>query len=482
MVNANKIFSFAIPAGLECFYTALSDDAEANLVAGGSELRMIDQAWPSPRAFYEALAVILTLFVAYFSGMISGNTLSILAVAVSFTWYHIALALRMCFFPLSFRGFRIFGLSIGWQGIIPSKARKMATKSCDLIIDRLIHVDKILDKLNGELLAARLRQSGIMSRVESAIITSLQKGTFSNVPSSVTAIVLRKPETISGRVTTRFVSEVVSLLKNRNVFNVANLIIDEFSRRKDVLVELFTKVGGKELLVIERSGILMGLVCGLAQSILYSSVAGFLTTTDSFVLFSLTGLIVGLGTNWLALYFIFNPIEPRVLFGSAKKPRVTLHSLFLRRKEEVSRVYAKIVTDTVLNVPRVISHLQSRRKWGLIVDCFHAIFKEEIRNRISSTIPFLTEPQLEKFSGRIFEDVLPILESNGEEFERVLVPFVEEQFQLENQLYVALTNLSYREFDGILHPVFQEDESTLIILGGVLGALVGLLQVYLFHL
>ena len=34
------------------------------------------------------------------------------------------------------------------------------------------------------------------------------------------------------------------------------------------------------------------------------------------------------------------------------------------------------------------------------------------------------------------------------------------------------------EFENLLHPVFQEDEWILVLLGGVLGAIVGLAQVY----
>ena len=40
--------------------------------------------------------------------------------------------------------------------------------------------------------------------------------------------------------------------------------------------------------------------------------------------------------------------------------------------------------------------------------------------------------------------------------------------------------LSTREFEGVLHPIFQEDELTLIIAGGVLGLLAGAYQAWLF--
>ena len=40
--------------------------------------------------------------------------------------------------------------------------------------------------------------------------------------------------------------------------------------------------------------------------------------------------------------------------------------------------------------------------------------------------------------------------------------------------------LSTREFEGVLHPIFQEDELTLIVAGGVLGLLAGAYQAWIF--
>jgi len=41
---------------------------------------------------------------------------------------------------------------------------------------------------------------------------------------------------------------------------------------------------------------------------------------------------------------------------------------------------------------------------------------------------------------------------------------------------VAMKGLPPDEFEGVLHPVFEEDEIKLIVIGGCLGALVGLAQ------
>lgn len=43
-------------------------------------------------------------------------------------------------------------------------------------------------------------------------------------------------------------------------------------------------------------------------------------------------------------------------------------------------------------------------------------------------------------------------------------------------LVERMARLTPAEFDQVLHPIFQEDELTLVIAGGVLGALSGALQ------
>ena len=39
--------------------------------------------------------------------------------------------------------------------------------------------------------------------------------------------------------------------------------------------------------------------------------------------------------------------------------------------------------------------------------------------------------------------------------------------------------MSTRDFEGVLHPIFQEDELTLILAGGALGALAGWAQMWI---
>ena len=51
---------------------------------------------------------------------------------------------------------------------------------------------------------------------------------------------------------------------------------------------------------------------------------------------------------------------------------------------------------------------------------------------------------------------------------------------MENIIRSKMAELPPDEFEGVLHPAFQEDEIQLILLGGVLGAIVGALQLLIF--
>jgi uncharacterized membrane protein YheB (UPF0754 family) len=46
--------------------------------------------------------------------------------------------------------------------------------------------------------------------------------------------------------------------------------------------------------------------------------------------------------------------------------------------------------------------------------------------------------------------------------------------------FIISVQLPPEQFEGVLHPAFEEDEIQLIILGGLLGMIVGAMQLILF--
>ena len=72
------------------------------------------------------------------------------------------LALQMTFYPIEFFGVELFRLPnepwglFGWQGIIPSKARKMASISFELFTKKLFNIQDIFRRLDPKVFSEKM--------------------------------------------------------------------------------------------------------------------------------------------------------------------------------------------------------------------------------------------------------------------------------------------------------------------------------------
>lgn len=58
----------------------------------------------------------------------------------------------------------------------------------------------------------------------------------------------------------------------------------------------------------------------------------------------------------------------------------------------------------------------------------------------------------------------------------VLFPYMDQALALEQTLRIKMEQMTALKFERVLHPIFEEDELTLILAGAVLGFMAGLVQ------
>ena len=217
-------------------------------------------------------------------------------------------------------------------------------------------------------------------------------------------------------------------------------------------------------------------MCGLAQILILSLAPNLTQDYNPYLLFASVNFFIGYITNWISLFVIFNPVVPIRI-----TPSFELHGLFLRRQPEASKVYAKIVTDCVLNSDQIVKFLkQNPTKWNQI----HSLFSKTVRETVDESlprIPLLSGSRRSDFVDFITNTVESAIANRPQIFSSI-VQYLELKLNLYDVISRNLIALPSRDFEQMLHPVFQEDEFLLILIGGILGALVGILQVALFHL
>lgn len=379
-------------------------------------------------------------------------------IAGTIGWITNWLAVQMTFYPTEFIGIRPF---LGWQGIIPSKVEKMAAIVVDKTLQKLGSLDEFFREMEPEKIASHISKV-TQARVEEytdEVMSERNAVLWENLPIIVKKRVYQRvnrqiPELMDGLV--KDISENIEDLVDLKHM-ITTLLVDD----KKLLNRVFLEVGEPEFRFVINSGFYFGFMFGLIQLAVYVNYPEQWVTP-------VFGFLVGTATNWLALNVIFRPLNP-VQLGP-----ITMHGLFLKRQRDVAATFARLTTQefmTVKNLMRaVMTGPRSHRT--------RAIIKKNIRPLVEGGV-VRTAAQLTVGMGG-YMNLKKAIEAKA--IDMSLDPFDDPTFNKERGVVVErlfrerMEALSSEEFQELLRPAFQEDEWILILVGGVLGAVAGLIQ------
>lgn len=377
-------------------------------------------------------------------------------------WGTNVLALKMTFYPLEFFGIPPF---LGWQGIIPSKARKMSEMSVDLWTTKLIDVKELFAQIEPQKVADEMRPEfdRLSKEIMDEIMYEQSPEIWKRIPESAKKVVYARisrdmPEVVEGIMTD--IKENIE-----DVFDIKDMVVNRLMQDKQLMNDIFLNCGREEFKFIERSGLYFGFLFGIVQMAVWFFF-------QEWWLLPLFGLIVGYATNWLALKLIFEPIEPKKVFGK------TFQGLFITRQNEVSAEYAKMLAHEIFTFDRIFAAIVN----GPTKDKFVKMVVEHANHAIDDAVG-LSKPLITAVSGRKNYEIMKniIIDKtvrNMPKSVKPAFPYAEEAMDLETVFRTKMQALSPPEFEGFLRPVFQEDELKLILVGAVLGMAAGFGQLF----
>ena len=385
---------------------------------------------------------------------------SIPVVAGVVGWATNWVAVRLTFWPLEFVGKRPW---LGWQGIIPSKAAKMAGIFVDDTMSRLGTLDEFFTEMEPERIGDQVVHvlGPRMRELTDEVMTEHHATLWDNLPELVREQLYQRVEDSLPRLVQEMMAEIGDRVEE--LVDLKQMITERLVEDKTILNRLFLESGAKEFGFIIRSGFTFGLLFGLVQ------LAVWLLLPAWWVL-PFFGLLVGFATNWIAINIIFRPLHP-VAVGPW-----TLQGLFLKRQPEVSAVWCAIVTREIMTIRAIVDNLLH----GKHADGTRALIRRHIRPIVDEAVGATrTLAQLavgmEGFSrikGRVGEKALVV---STAPFDDPI--FVEERARVvEAMLRERMQELPSEDFQQLLRPCFQEDEWKLILLGAALGLLAGIAQ------
>lgn len=374
------------------------------------------------------------------------------------------LAVRMTFAPLDFTGIG----RVGWQGIVPARARRMAAIAVDTGISKLGSLEEIADAFDPDRIAEHLALT-IDPLVPDIVDQLGREGDRARwwsalPPPAREAVVQRVQNRLPGALR-RFMHEATARVEE--LVDVRLMVVDLLGERRDLVVRMFREAGDQEFRFLTASGFWFGALLGLPQMLLVWGVGDAL---PAMLVLPLAGLLVGFATNRLALWLIFEPVRPRRWFG------VTVQGLFLRRQQEVAEVYCRLVTREVLTlrnfVERMLGGPRSDRTRALVARHIAELVDESMGVARPAVQFAVGRHDLRQLELAVEERALTLTATSFDD-----PAFAAERAAIvEVRMRERMIGMPPDEFAGMLRPVFREDEFTLVLVGAALGGVAGLLQ------
>lgn len=415
-------------------------------------------------------------------------------VAGILNWLTNALAVKMIFSPEEYVGLDIKRFPetpagfFGWQGIVPCKVRKMSSTMVDLMTSRLLDVREVFGRLDkqkcgeclepgidaiaegvaADLFAASAESTGESSENEEKPLPSWSAALIAAAPLAATLAA----KDLARKHGKRLVASVLGEMQQRvpEVWDVKTQVVGAMTRDKKIIVELFQRCGRNEFAFIRRSGLYFGFLFGIFQMVQW-------LVWDPWWSLAVGGAAVGYATNWLALTLMFSPVHPKT-FGP-----FTLHGAFLRRQDEVSGEFASMLRSRVLSAENIWREILTGTTTSRV---FFEILERKTREQlekaraeeriVACAAKALGETRWALIERAVVARVLADLPGHLP----LVYAYSDGALDLEATLREKMRGLSGEEFEGVLHPVFQEDELTLILVGALLGLIAGFAQAAAF--
>jgi uncharacterized membrane protein YheB (UPF0754 family) len=392
------------------------------------------------------------------------QVLLIPVVSAFIGWVTNVLAVKMMFYPTKFVGIPPF---LGWQGIVPANAERLARVSNKLVMTKLLTLEELFADFKPEVFGKNLGH--VIDEIAEQIITEVAEkrapmmwqnaGEF--MQQKARDAVRAEVQNVLLRISSDFSDNITSIL------DLEQVVVDAVLEDRSLMSRMFLDVGTEEFKFIERSGLWFGFLFGLVQ------MAVWILYPIWWVL-PFFGFLVGYVTNWIALKLVFEPQTPKRIGP------FMFQGLFHKRQSEVATAFSSIVAGKVLNADNIVRTVTSGPTGDKVLDIVDTRIDELVSQYEQHPMASMVMPDASERDA-VRQDIKQRTRDDIAKPGGILHVFAAKAVDIRDNLERRMKALPSNEFEGVLRPAFQQDEWKLILAGAVLGFAAGLFQlVYIF--
>ena len=189
------------------------------------------------------------------------------------------------------------------------------------------------------------------------------------------------------------------------------------------------------------------------------------------ILIPLISAFIGWFTNWIAIKMLFHPKEPKRILG------ITFHGIFPKRQQQFAKKLGKLVSDELLSFKEIEEKIINPDNLSKMMPLVEGKIDLFLREKLSSVFPMISMFIGQNTINQLKLVFMQELESMFPEIIGSYMKNIESQLDLEKMVTDKVSGFSSDKMEIILNQIMSKEFRFVEIIGGVLGLIIGILQV-----
>ncbi len=195
-----------------------------------------------------------------------------------------------------------------------------------------------------------------------------------------------------------------------------------------------------------------------------------------FILIPLISAFIGWFTNWIAIKMLFHPREPKRILG------ITFHGIFPKRQRSFAEKLGKMISAEFLSYEDIEEKIAHPKNLQKLMPLIEAHVDNFLRDKLSEEMPILSLFIGENTRRSLKNVFMHELETLFPQIMTSYARHLEEELDLEKIVTDKVSAFSSDKLEAILYQIMSKEFRFVEILGGVIGFIIGLVQVLIAKL
>ncbi len=195
-----------------------------------------------------------------------------------------------------------------------------------------------------------------------------------------------------------------------------------------------------------------------------------------FILIPVISAFIGWFTNWVAIKMLFHPKEPKRILG------ITLHGIFPKRQKVFAEKLGKMISAEFLSFEDIEQKIASPQNLQKLMPMIEGHVDKFLRDKLGDEMPFLSLFIGDKTIRSLKKIFMLELEILFPQLMKSYAGHLQEELDLEKIVTEKVSAFSSDKLENILYQIMSKEFRFVEILGGVIGFIIGILQVLISYL